>query len=1085
MGDGWDDSLSRPTAAVAPAAGVATPMIATKTQVPRRRLDLLTRPRLVDAIHAHLDRKLIVISAPAGFGKTALLADFAHDTDLPVCWYTLDPFDRDLHSFLEYLVSAIARRFPAFGDRSRTLLRQVPDPAGQLYPIVATLVAEIHDTIPEYFVLVLDDHHTVEDQDQISEFLDLFVTYVDENCRLILASRTLPALPSLSLLVARRQAAGLSIDELRFTPGEIQALAQQNYGLALNLQQAQVLARRSQGWITGLLLTDIPNWQQAQVEIPSSGPAGVDLYDYFSAQVLDQQPAPLRDFLLHSSVLDEISPELCADVLQIDPSACPIDEVRTRNLFVIDFEDDVDRLRYHDLFRDFLQSYLRRRDGARFRELTHRAAAAYAQRGDWERAVSRYLSLQEFEPVAAIVGRTATALFDAGRWDTLAGWIDALPAEVQAARPRLLLHRARIHAERGAHAPALDLFERAEQGFDLVGDRTGVAHVLARKATMLRYQGRYDEAIACCQEAMALLGGHAAEERTALALALNNTGLCLLRLGRLAEGRRALHRALGLYEGLGATYHVALAHQDLGLSHELAGDLAGAVDYYRTALGHWQELGSLSPWANTLNSLGVVHHLQGEYSQARAVLNEALLKAQRAGDLRIQAYALASLGDLHRDLGAYELAREAFAQALEIARRAHLGFIIPYALDGLGNTARLRGDRPEAAKRLQQALEHAGQHGSTHEVGGCHISLGILSNEQGDLEAARRHLDQAVEILAASGLQLPLARAHLHRAQTAFLAAENSAALADLERALALTAELGFDQFLVVDGQHLEALLSYAAAQGVGKDVLPDLLHRIVAHRQRATELPPAAHLAGAEPALKIYALGQPAVEVDGQSAQWPVVRSRDLFFFLLQDRQGLSKEQIGAAFWPDHDPGRLDSAFRSTLYRLRRVVSRDTILFEEGLYRFNPAADSWFDVKVFDQLLDRAEQGLAPESTTTLLEQALDLYRGDYLEGIYADWSALERERLRGRYLAALETLAGLYAAQRKLRQAVERYQRLLGQDPFREAGHRELMRCYYRAGDRAAAIRQYQDCASMLREELGLSPSAETEALYRQIID
>jgi DNA-binding SARP family transcriptional activator len=165
--------------------------------------------------------------------------------------------------------------------------------------------------------------------------------------------------------------------------------------------------------------------------------------------------------------------------------------------------------------------------------------------------------------------------------------------------------------------------------------------------------------------------------------------------------------------------------------------------------------------------------------------------------------------------------------------------------------------------------------------------------------------------------------------------------------------------------------------------------------------------------------------------------------------------------------------------------VSRDTVLFEEGLYRFSPAADYWFDVEAFDQLLDQAEVGGDPEATTALLERALSLYRGDYLEGVYADWCALERERLRGRHLAALETLAGLYAAQRKLRRAIEGYQRLLGEDPFREAAHRELMRCYYRAGDRAAAIQQYQACASMLREELGLSPSAETEALYRQIID
>ena len=123
----------------------------TKIRVPRRRHDLLPRRRLVNFIHAHLERKLILISAPAGYGKTSLLTDFSHDTDLPVCWYTLDEFDRDLHVFLEHLIAAIAHRFPAFGKRSLNFLRATADPGANLYPLVATLVQEIYDTIPEYF----------------------------------------------------------------------------------------------------------------------------------------------------------------------------------------------------------------------------------------------------------------------------------------------------------------------------------------------------------------------------------------------------------------------------------------------------------------------------------------------------------------------------------------------------------------------------------------------------------------------------------------------------------------------------------------------------------------------------------------------------------------------------------------------------------------------------------------------------------------------------------------------------------------------------------------------------------------------
>jgi DNA-binding SARP family transcriptional activator len=204
----------------------------------------------------------------------------------------------------------------------------------------------------------------------------------------------------------------------------------------------------------------------------------------------------------------------------------------------------------------------------------------------------------------------------------------------------------------------------------------------------------------------------------------------------------------------------------------------------------------------------------------------------------------------------------------------------------------------------------------------------------------------------------------------------------------------------------------------------------------------------------------------------------------LLHHPQGLRKEEIGEIFWPDHPPVKLDSIFRSTLYRLRRALFRESVIFDEGIYRFNREGDYWFDVEAFEELLDQAEQVVDRERETAILEDALTLYRGDYLEGVYDEWCALERERLRGQCLVALDKLAGLYVDRRDLQRAIELYQQLLAREPYHEGTHRELMHCYYRLGDRAAAIRQYQSCAELLREDLGLSPAPETESLYLQII-
>jgi ATP/maltotriose-dependent transcriptional regulator MalT len=1080
------------------ASGDAMPLIVTKIRVPRRRHDLLPRRRLLTFFHSHLDRKLLLISAPAGYGKTTLLSDFAHDADLPVCWYTLDPFDRDLDVVLEHLVAAIAARFPAFGQRTRNFLRETTDPGANLYPLVATLVQEIYDTIPEYFFLVLDDHHTVEEQEQISEFLDLFVTYADENCHLIISSRTLPALPSLSLLVARRQAAGLSIDELRFTPHEIQALAKQNYHLELGPEQANKLAERTGGWITGLLLTTAHRWEQAHGEVAVRGRINVDVYDYLSRQVLERQPDALRDFLLASSVLDELDPQLCSEVLGIERPAALMDQVRIRNLFITEYEGEENQLRYHDLFRDFLRDSLQQQDEPRYRALTLRAARVYAERGEWERAVSRYLASEQIQPVVDILQERSAHLFATGRWDTLAGWIDALPAAVQATHPRILMRRGQIHMERGKHDQALAIYDQAERAFHSAGDLPWQAYALAMRGYVLRFQGRYADAIACSQEALALVGGDGADgnhstaltgadrvdERLSLALAYRNAGICHFRQGQTTEGQETFQKALRLYEALNAPYDVGMVHHDLGFGYEMMGDLENAVINYQAALERWQELRNPGPWANTLNSLGVIFYLQGRYDEAAQMLDEALAKSRTAGDQRVEAFVWASLGDLYRDQGTYERARQAYAQALEIAERSRAGFIQTYALNGLGAVSYLQNDLTQSKRQLQRAMELARIHRSRYEAGLCHTSLGILAIKQEDLVSAWTHLDHAVECFEPGGFQRELTVAYLHRAQISFLAGDRKDALADLQRALDGAQDLAFDQYLVVEGQQMPDLLRHAHEQGLGGSRLPHLLERIEALQAQQAERPEPVVQVERKQALKIFALGQPRVELEGQGIQWTTTQSRDLLFCLLQYPQGLRKEEIGNIFWPDHPPHKLDGIFRSTLYRLRRSVFRESVVFEEGLYSFNWESDYWFDVEAFEGLMDQAERTPRTEQVGEFLTSALDLYKDDYLQDVYADWCTLERERLRDRRLDALESLARLCAGQGKLQRAIEVNEQLVALDPYREPAHQELMRCHFRLGDRVAAIRQYQTCVQILREDLGLSPTAETEELYLQII-
>jgi ATP/maltotriose-dependent transcriptional regulator MalT/DNA-binding SARP family transcriptional activator len=1030
-----------------------------------------------------MDRKLIIVSAPAGYGKSSLLVDFVHDTDLPVCWFTLDTFDQDLRIFSEYLVASIALRFPGFGSRIRQYLHETTNLGSNVYPLVATLVQEITETIPEYFVIVVEDHHKVENQEPINQFLDLLISYLDENCRIMLTSRTLPALPNLSLLIARRQAAGLSIDELRFTPQEIKRLASKNYRISLDAQQVKSLAVQTGGWITGLLLKAAPYWEKGQAQVPGQEQINLGLYDYLSKQVLDQQPEALKKFLFESSVLEDLTPSVCAEVLEDDQAGARINDLRQRNLFVTEIGEE-GRLRYDDLLKDFLITYFRRQDEIRFRQLTWRAAQVYANRQEWERAVSRYLALQDYAAVAGLIIRLSQEYQETGRWTTLASWIDALPDEVLQQSPGILVDRAKIYAEKGDQRQALALLENAEKLYASQSAMLDVARVLVTRASIYRFQGRYAEAVTYCQRALSLAVQSQGKDRSINAMAYKNMGMSWMRMGQTKRGREALIQALEAFIELNDVQDIGLAYHDLGVSYEMTGEISQSIASYQAALRSWQQLGNLSPWANTLNGLGVIYYLQGNYSQAQAYFDDALVKSRQAGDPRVEAYILSSQGDLYCDLQAYDQAYAAYQHAFELANRSNVGFLLTYAMQGLGNTARLSGDLVKAHVYLVKARALAEDHNSSYEKGLCQLMQGILARDERNLTLAQTLFCTAIDILDAGGFKQLLCRAYLGRASAYFQTNDFANALQDLETALNLLAELDYDQFFVVDAREIRPVLEFGLVNGLPGSSLAGLLHRAALQHPDRAAVSMHNSIDVASPQIRILALGNPEVQVDGRVVHWAVIKSRDLFFYLVENKQGVRKEQLGAIFWPDHSPARLESAFRSTLYRLRRDVLKDCILFDNGLYQFNWQANVWYDVQAFESLLRETEMATDPDEKITWFQEGLACYRGSYLQGIYGSWCVIERERLRRKYLEAQFALAGLFATSRKYSQAIGLYQQILSEDPFYEPVHREMMRCYAQTGDRTAAIQDFLTFSRRLWDELGLRPEAETETLYLQII-
>ncbi|MCD6520565.1 MAG: hypothetical protein J7M05_11655, partial [Anaerolineae bacterium] len=313
--------------------GSKYPLIRTKIRIPQRPPSLLRRERLVNFIHNNIQHKLILLAAGPGYGKTSLLIDYANDTDLPVCWYSLDANDAHPLTFIEYLVASIRERFPQFGQSVLEALHSFSGPPEMVEPFVRLLISEIEENIPSYFVLILDDYHNIIDSDAVNALVDGLLRYLPEHAHIIIASRGIPRKLTLTWLAAQQAVIGLGVEALKFTEEEIRQLLPRIGHNDLSDEQIHLLAERSEGWITGILLAAQTNWRGVTQDILALSGTTEGVFDYMAAEILARQPEEIQHFLLGSALFNEMSPPLCDALLEINNSSQILRQLVDGNLF--------------------------------------------------------------------------------------------------------------------------------------------------------------------------------------------------------------------------------------------------------------------------------------------------------------------------------------------------------------------------------------------------------------------------------------------------------------------------------------------------------------------------------------------------------------------------------------------------------------------------------------------------------------------------------------------------------------------------------------------------------------------------------
>lgn len=1075
-----------------------TTVTQTKILLPRRRPDLLSRERLLELLDDLLDYRLTLVAAPAGYGKTSLLVDLAHQVDYPVCWFALDPLDQDLQRFLAYFIASIQQHFPEFGKNSQSVLQGVSQANLDIGRLLTTIVNDAYENISEHFVVVLDDYHLVDDSEGVNYFVSRFGQEMDENVHLVIASRTLLSLPDLPLLVGRSQVKGLSFEELAFRPQEIKTLLHQNYHQTISDAKAQELASETEGWITGLLLSAETMWQGMEDRLRVTRVSGVDLYDYLAQQVLDQQSAPVREFLLHTSLLEEFNEKFCEAVL----GEAPVGEswaglmaaLMYHNLFVQPVGERGMWLRYHHLFRDFLQAQLVKHEPEEEKRILRRLVDVYAERGEWERAYAVCQRLGEQEVSTRFIKRVGFDLGKAGRLSTLASWIDNLPANVLPDDPELLSLRGGAAVMLGEVEKGVSLLDKAIRLFRDTENIIGLARSLVWRATAHRFLGKYQDSLTDSEAALGMTIGEQGF-LISQAEALRAKGMALHSLGQAIEATFPLEQSIKAYDLLNDEKNAAVVHMDLGLVDMQIGRYRSALEHYEQSLGLWRKISNSTQQANLYNNLGVLTHLKGDLLQAKTFLFEALECAVNSGYERIEAFVLSSLGDILSDLDMYDEAREWYQQAKQIARQTEEQYLVIYIDLVETNLLRKKGEFTNARQNLIRIERFIKEGGSSYERGFWELENGRISLAKGKYDEAACAFREALEDFQSGGQQIEMARAGLYLAYTQSTLGEKDSARLHLTEAFQNVVALESFYPLVSAGRELKEFLE--EAQGFPQVEKPAfrLLAEVIRFEEELPRLrrqisPPEVQEVAVPPDLDIQAFGRGWVKVKGEpivKPEWVNQKTvRELFFFLLTRPKGLTKESLGRVLWPESSPEQLKTQFKNAMYRLRKALGKGVVVYDaEGKrYHFNWDLDYRYDVEEFRAKFVQALKTNDPEDRLNAFQESVEFYAHPYLLGMDGLWVEPIRVRLFRDYKKGVLTMAEMYLDSGEAEKAIQICHRLLSVDASQEVAYRLVMRAHAAKGDRAGVARQYQRCRQALARELDASPSPVTKELYERLM-
>jgi LuxR family maltose regulon positive regulatory protein len=807
---------------------MSTTILATKLYVPPPRSKIVLRAQLIERLNEGLSsgRKLTLISAPAGFGKTTLVSEWIAaltPSPLPmgeglgvrVAWLSLDEGDNDPARFISYLVKALQTIQAGIGEGLLAAL-QSPQPL-QIETILTTLLNEI-STIPENFLLILDDYHSIDSQ-PVDQSLAFLIEHQPPQMHLLIATREDPHLP-LSRLRARGQLTELRATDLRFSPAEAAEFLNRVMGLDLSAEDVTALDMRTEGWIAGLQLAAISmrGHKDAYGFIQSFTGSHRFVMDYLLEEVLHQQSESIQVFLLRTSILDRMCAALCEAVLRAPAGSgqATLEYLERTNLFIVPQDNERRWYRYHHLFGDLLRKRLGQNLTPEGIAELHIHASEWYENNDLMLEAFRHAAAaNDIELAVRLMESKKMPVHLRGTATTILSWLESLPKTLLDARPALWWKQAAILLMIGQPMGVEEKLQAIEAALASTGlpvagmdepSRDLVGKIAAARANIAQLRGQTEIILVQARRALEYLHPNDLNNRS---MAIRSMGFAYYQKDDLAEAGRAYAEALSLGQASEDIINILLASIRLGQIQETVNQYTLAAETYRRVL---QRIDDYSPPSAPLAYLGLARFY---YEQ------NDLDAAEQYGEQSLQ---LARQYDqVHDRL----IQSELFLARLHLVRKDAVG--AAHILSQAEQTARQKFTvtLPDVAAAQVMFHLHEGNIDAALQLTRQYnlpVMLARVLIAQHDPSAALAVLEPQRQEVEAKGLENRLLRVMIVQSIALYAHGEKEKAVELLGEVLARAEPEGFIRLFVDEGDAMAELLSAAVAQGIRPDYVGKLL---------------------------------------------------------------------------------------------------------------------------------------------------------------------------------------------------------------------------------------------------------------------